>query len=95
MAEHPMAAGSDAVWALGFSESERLACSYPGEPTGVYVRRPLNDKSVVSREDARRLIIETVARCDACYGYCTVPPALKLDRAEPLNANAINRRPAT
>ena len=73
----PIATSSDAVWELSFSEAEDAGCAFPAEPAGVSIRLLLDEGHLVTKWKVAASVTVAVAKCDACYGYCTVPTTIK------------------
>ena len=68
---------SNAVWKISFSGAQGMGCDYPGEPAGVSNRLLLHEGPMVTEPTVIASIRRVVAKCDACYGYCSVPLAIK------------------
>lgn len=75
--ETGIATRSDVVWKISVAGAEGMGCDYPGEPAGVSNRLLLQEGPMVTTLMVVRSIGDAVASCDACYGYCSVPPAMK------------------
>lgn len=64
----------DGLWHHAFALSGATGCAFPGEPSGDAARallRLLRVQGVVRDDESERIVLDAVARCDACFDTCT------------------------